>query len=86
VCVPALIVAAFLAPTIAGPWFAGHELVVILPVLGALSGWGLRRFPRSGAALGVLSLAATLWVLVAVRVDRDAGLAPPRGALPWTAK
>jgi hypothetical protein len=84
VCAPAIIVAAFLAPTIAGPWFAGHELVVILPLLGALSGWGLRRFPRTGAALCVLTLAATVWVLVAVRIDADAGVAPPRGALPWT--
>jgi hypothetical protein len=83
ICAPAIVVAAFLAPTIAGPWFAGHELVVILPVLGALSSWGLRRFPRTGAALCVLGLAATLWVLIAVRVDHDAGVAPVRGALPW---
>jgi hypothetical protein len=86
VCVPALIVAAFLAPTIAGPWFAGHELVVILPLLGALAGWGLRRFPRTGSVLGALTLALTVWVLVAVRADSDASVAPPRGALPWTTR
>jgi hypothetical protein len=86
VCVPALIVAAFLAPTIAGPWFAGHELVVILPLLGALAGWGLRRFPRAGSVLCALTLAITVWVLVAVRADSDAGVAPPRGALPWTTR
>jgi hypothetical protein len=85
VCLPALIVAAFLAPTIAGPWFAGHELVIVLPLFGALGGWGLRRFPRTGTVLCAVTLAATLWVLVAPRVDHDTALAPPRGALPWTA-
>jgi hypothetical protein len=86
VCATAVAVAAFLAPTIAGPWFAGHELVMILPLLGALSGWGLRRFPRTGTALAAVTLALTAWVLVAVRVDGTAGTAPPRGALPWTAR
>jgi hypothetical protein len=85
-CATAVLVAAFLAPTIAGPWFAGRELVVVLPLLGALASWGLRRFPRTGAVLGALALIATVWVLVAVRVDGDAGVAPPRGALPWTAR
>jgi hypothetical protein len=84
-CATAVLVAVFLAPTIAGPWFAGRELVVVLPLLGALASWGLRRFPRTGAVLGALALIATVWVLVAVRVDGDAGVAPPRGALPWTA-
>jgi hypothetical protein len=82
----AIVVAAFLAPTIAGPWFAGHELVVVLPLLGALSSWGLRRCPRAGAVLSVLTVALTVWVLIAVRVDDDTGVAPPRGALPWTAR
>jgi uncharacterized Tic20 family protein len=80
----AILVATFLAPTIAGPWFAAHELVIVLPVLAALSAWGLRRLPRVGAALCALTLAATLWTLIAARVDHDAGVAPPRGALPWT--
>ena len=48
--------------------------------------WGWRRFPRTGAALAALTLAATLWVLVAARVDDATGVAPPRGALPWTAR
>jgi hypothetical protein len=86
VCGPALIVAVFLAPTIAGPWFAGHELVMVMPLLGALAGWGLRRFPRTAGALAAVTLALTVWVLVAVRVDHDSGVAPPRGALPWTAR
>jgi hypothetical protein len=78
-----LLVAAFLAPTIAGPWFAGHELACVLFVAGALGGWALRRFPRTGRALAAITLVASLWLLVAARVDGDAGLAPPRGPLPW---
>ena len=85
ICAAAALVAVFLSPTIAGPWFAGRQLVVVLPLLGALTSWGLRRFPRAGAVLGVIGVLATVWVLVAVRVDGDSGVAPPRGALPWTA-
>jgi hypothetical protein len=84
ICAAAVLVSVFLAPTIAGPWFGGRQLVVVLPLLGALASWGLRRFPRVGAVLGALTVLATVWVLVAVRVDGDAGVAPPRGALPWT--
>jgi hypothetical protein len=86
ICGAAVLVAVFLAPTIAGPWFAGRELVVVLPLVGALASWGLRHFPRAGGVLCALTLVATVWVLVAVRVDSDAGVAPPRGALPWTVR
>jgi hypothetical protein len=85
-CAAAVLVATFLAPTIAGPWFAGHQLIAVLPLIAALTSWGLRHFPRAGAALCALTLALTVWTLVAVRVDPDAGVAPPRGALPWTAR
>jgi hypothetical protein len=83
-CAAATLVATFLAPTIAGPWFAGHELVMVLPILAALSAWGLRRLPRLGAVLCAVTLAATLWVLIAPRLDAETSVAPPRGALPWT--
>jgi hypothetical protein len=73
-----VLVAAFLAPTIAGPWFAGHELVPALPFLAALAAWGLRRLPRAGTLLCVLTLALTGWTLVSVRLDGDSGVAPPR--------
>ena len=46
-----------------------HTLVAALPLLGALAAWGWRRFPRTGAVLAALTLATTVWVLVAVRVD-----------------
>lgn len=75
--------ATFLAPTIAGPWFAGHELVVVLAPGAALAAWGLRRFPRTGRALAALTLVASVWLLVAVRLDDGAGVAPPAGPLPW---
>jgi hypothetical protein len=75
--------AAFLAPTIAGPWFAGHELTCVLAPGAALAAWGLRRLPRTGRALAALTIVASLWLLVAARVDGGAGLAPPEGPLPW---
>jgi hypothetical protein len=76
--------AAFLAPTIAGPWFAGHELVCALAPGAALAAWGMRRLPRTGRALAALTVAASVWLLVAARFDGDAGLAPPAGPLPWS--
>jgi hypothetical protein len=82
----AVLVAVFFARTIAGPRFAGHQLVSVLPLIGALCSWGWRRFPRAGALLAALSVAATVWVLVAPRVDAATGVAPPQGALPWTAR
>jgi hypothetical protein len=76
--------AAFLAPTIAGPWFAGHELVCVLAPGAALCAWGLRRVPRTGRALAALTLVASVWLLVAARVDAGTGLAPPTGLHPWS--
>jgi hypothetical protein len=83
VCGATIAFAAFLAPTIAGPWPPGHELACILPVGAALAAWGLRRVPRTGRALAVLTLVASVWVLVAARVDDGAGTAPSHGPLPW---
>jgi hypothetical protein len=82
-CGAAVLVAAFLAPAIAGPWFGGHQLVAILPLAAGLAAWGLRRYPLAVRVLAALTLVATAWVLVAARVDSDTGVAPPRGALPW---
>jgi hypothetical protein len=82
-CAATVVFAAFLAPTIAGPWFAGHELACVLAAGGALAAWGLRRFPRTGRALAALTIAATAWTLIAARADPGAGTAPPKGPLPW---
>jgi hypothetical protein len=83
VCVTVVLVATFLAPTIAGPWFAGHELVPALPFAAGLAAWTLRRVPRVGRSLVLVSVIASVWLVLAVRLDADAGTAPPRGPLPW---
>ena len=51
-----LLVAAFAAPSIAGDWFAGRQLVAGLPMAAALCAWGMRHAPRTGAVLGALTL------------------------------
>ena len=53
-----LLVAAFAAPSIAGEWFAGRQLVAGLPLAAALCAWGMRHAPRTGAVLGALTLPA----------------------------
>jgi hypothetical protein len=60
-----LLVAALAAPSIDGEWFAGRQLVAGLPLAAALSAWGLRHAPRTGAVLGALTLAASLWLALA---------------------
>ncbi len=70
--------AVFLAPTIHGPWFDTRFLVPVLPFAAALAAWGLRRVPRIGALLGVLTVALSVWMLVAT-VGGNATLRPPRG-------
>ncbi len=82
-CAVQVLVAAFVAPTLAGGSFAAKELIPIVPVGAALCGWALRHAPRAGAALAALTLVASAWLLVAARIDDDARLAPPGGALPW---
>jgi hypothetical protein len=83
ICAATTLVGAFLYPTIAGTHFAGRPLVCAFPAGAALAAWSLRRFPRAGAALAAVTVAATVWLLVAVRVDTHAGVAPPHGPLPW---
>ncbi|HEV8153273.1 MAG TPA: hypothetical protein VGP78_10080 [Solirubrobacteraceae bacterium] len=78
-----VLVAVFLAPTIAGPWPPGHELVPALPMAAALSAWTLRRLPRTGRVLVLLTVVATVWMVAGVRLGDGAGIAPPRGPLPW---
>ncbi|MEY2534616.1 MAG: hypothetical protein QOF29_2526 [bacterium] len=82
-CAGTFAFATFFAPAIAGPWFAAHELVCVLPAGGALAALGLRRLPRTGRVLAALTIAASVWMLVVARVDDTTGLAPPRGPLPW---
>jgi hypothetical protein len=75
-------VAAFLAPTMLGFWFPGRHLIAALPVAAALCAWGLRHAPRAGAALSALTLAASVWLYVAVRTG-DTGWSAPTSSAPW---
>jgi hypothetical protein len=77
-----LLVAAFLAPTISGPWFPGRQLVAVLPLSVPLVGWGLRHAPRAGTALAALTGAASIWLYLDVRLG-DAGLAARQPEAPW---
>jgi hypothetical protein len=71
-----LLVAAFFAREIGGPWFPGLHLLAALPAAAALCAWGLRRARRAGGALALLTAAITVWLLVAVATGAT-GLAPP---------
>jgi hypothetical protein len=72
-----LLVAAFAAPSIGGEWFAGRQLAAGLPMAAALCAWALRHAPRTGAVLGVLTLAASLWLALAFAFGGADGWAHP---------
>jgi hypothetical protein len=85
-----LFVAAFLAPTMFGFWFPARHLLAALPLAVPLVAWGLRHAPRVGAALAVLTLAASGWLYLDVRAggelvtDRpDAPFGPLTDAFPF---
>jgi hypothetical protein len=65
VCAAQVLVAAFTTPELEGPWFPGRQLVPALPCAVALIAWGWRRLPRTGAALALLTVALSAWVLLA---------------------
>jgi hypothetical protein len=81
VCAGALVVAAFAAPALRGPWFPGRHLICALPCAAALVGWGLRHAPRVGAVLGALTLLASAWLFIQVR-GGDVGWSPPASRAP----
>jgi len=62
-----LAVAVLLAPTADGPWFAARHLIPTLPLAVPLVALGLRRAPRLGAALGLVTIAVSAWLYVDVR-------------------
>ena len=57
------VVAAFSVESADGPWFPGLPLMAAVPVLAALSAWGLRHARIAGAVLGAVTLALSAWVL-----------------------
>jgi hypothetical protein len=77
-----LLVAAFVAPVVSGPWFPGRQLIAVLPLAIPLCAWGLRHLPRFGSVLAVLTLAASVWLYVDVRWG-SGGLAAGRPDAPW---
>ncbi len=81
-CALQLLVVSFLAPSLHGDWAPARLLLPVVPIGAALAGWGLRHTPRMGAALAALTLAATAWMLIGLRVG-DGGLQPVRGPVPW---
>jgi hypothetical protein len=62
------LVAALLAPTAEFPL---RHLVPALPLSVPLIAWGLRRAPRVGSALAVISVAISLWLYADARWDDD---------------
>jgi hypothetical protein len=89
-----LLVATFLAPTMFGFWFPPRHLLAALPLAIPLCAWGLRGLPRVGTALAVITVAASVWLYLDVRVGHgglvagrpDAPFGPLTGAFPVFAK
>jgi hypothetical protein len=77
-----LVVAAFVAPAITGPWFPGRQLIAVVPLTIPLVAWGLRHMPRLGVALATLTVGASVWLYVDVRLG-GGGLAASRPDAPW---
>jgi hypothetical protein len=78
VCAGQLLVAAFPRAAVTADWFPARHLAAALPVAAALVAWGCRHAPRTGAALGAITVATSAWLLVA----RDPW-SPPSTSVPW---
>lgn len=85
-CIAALgvqiLIAAFLAPTMFGYWFPPRHLLAGLPLAAPLVAVGLRRLPRLGTGLAVLTAGSSAWLYLAVRLGSD-GLVAPRPDAPF---
>ena len=77
-----LLTAAFLAPTLYGPWFPPRYLVAGLVLAVPLVALGLRHAPRTGIALALLSVVASVWLWLDVRLG-GGGLVEPRPDAPF---
>lgn len=76
-CLAQFLVAVFFAPRTSGNWFPGRHLVAVLPLAAPLLAVGLRRFPRVGLALGLVTAAGSVWLWLAIRLG-DAGFVGDR--------
>jgi hypothetical protein len=65
-----------------GPGFPGATFAAALPAAGALIGWGLRRARIAGTVLAVLTLAGSVWLVVALRTGAASSWDTPPDA-PW---
>jgi hypothetical protein len=77
-----LLVAIFLAPTMFGFWFPGRLAVPAMLLAVPLVALGLRRAPRVGTVLGLIGVAASVWLYLDVRVG-SGGLASNLPDAPW---
>jgi len=75
-------VAAFLAPTMFGFSFPPRHLLAGLTLAVPLVAWGMRRAPRTGAALALVGIAASAWLYADVRWG-GGGLVLDRPDAPW---
>jgi hypothetical protein len=82
VCVAQILAVVLAERGVNGPGFPGATFAPALPAAAALTGWGLRRARRVGAVLGVLTLAASAWLLIAMRTGSAASWDNPPPA-PW---
>ena len=64
-CGAVALVAAFAAPTLCGDWFPARHLMAAFPVAVGPVAWGLRHAPRTGAALGAITLLGSAWLVLA---------------------
>jgi hypothetical protein len=62
-----LAVAVLLAPQAHGDWFPGRHLIPALPLTTPLVALGLRRLPRAGPALALLTVGISAWLYADVR-------------------
>ena len=67
ICGAVALVAVVAAPALDGPWYAARDMLAALACGAALCSWGYRHYPRLGNALGALTLAGTVALLVAGR-------------------
>jgi hypothetical protein len=82
VCVAQMLAVVLAVRGIDGPGFPGTTFAAALPAAGALCGWGLRRARRVGALLGVLTVAGSAWVVIALRSGASGSWDTPPDA-PW---
>jgi hypothetical protein len=63
----AVLTTTFFVPAIPGSGFPGRDLVPVLALCVPLVALGLRTVPRIGAVLGIVTVAGSVWLWIAVR-------------------